>query len=152
MLRAVPITLKGANEMVGEIHRHHGPSVGHRFSIGAQDGDGRLVGAVIVGRPVARGSDNGRTAEVTRLVTDGTRNACSLLYSAAARAARAMGYDRIQTYILDTEPGTSLRAAGWQFEAKTAGGQWKYTGQDRNNLHPLCPKQRWAKRLRPNDD
>lgn len=146
-MRLRPVTLKQANALVGKLHRHHKAAVGHKFSIGLQD-QGELVGAVIVGRPVARGSDNGFTAEVTRLVTDGTKNACSMLYGAAARAAKAMGYDRIQTYILEGESGMSLKATGWRFERMTAGGLWNYTGQQRNNEHPLCRKQRWAKTLR----
>lgn len=148
MLKLRPTSLKEANALVGELHRHHKAAVGHRFSIGAER-DGELIGAVIVGRPVARGSDNGHTAEVTRLVTDGTKNACSILYAAAARAAEAMGYSRIQTYILEGERGTSLKATGWEFETMTAGGLWKYTGQERKNEHPCCRKQRWAKQLRP---
>ncbi len=111
MLELKPTTLKEANALVGKLHRHHGEVVGHKFSIGVTSG-GTLVGAAIVGRPVARGSDNGYTAEVTRLVTDGTRNACSMLYGAAARAAKAMGYRKIQTYLLASENGASLKASG----------------------------------------
>lgn len=112
-LRAVPLTLAQANELVAKLHRHHKPARGHRFSIGAAAGD-RLVAAVIVGRPVARKTDQYRVAEVTRLVTDGTANACSFLYGRAAQAAKAMGFDRIQTYTLATESGASLRGAGWR--------------------------------------
>ena len=146
-MKVCPVTLKQANALVGRLHRHHKAAVGHKFSIGLRNDQGELVGAVIVGRPVARASDNGSTAEVTRLVTDGSKNACSMLYGAAARAAKAMGYDRIQTYILESETGTSLKASGWKFEKMTAGGLWNYTGQNRNNDHPLCRKQRWAKVL-----
>src|SRR5215475_12718591 len=98
-LKVVPLTLKQANAFVIAFHRHHKPVVGHRFSIGAEK-DGALVGACIVGRPVARELAQYQIAEVTRLVTDGTQNACSLLYSAAARAAQAMGFKKIQTYII----------------------------------------------------
>ena len=59
--------------------------------------------------PVSRYLDDGHTLEVNRLCTDGTKNACSFLYAAAWRAARAMGYRKIVTYILDTESGASLR-------------------------------------------
>jgi hypothetical protein len=112
-LDLVPLTLAQANALVTQHHRHHAPVVSHRFSIGCVDDAGELRGAVIVGRPVSRGCEAYRTAEVTRLVTDGARNACSLLYAAAARAAQAMGYDKIQTYIGTNELGTSLIAAGW---------------------------------------
>jgi hypothetical protein len=111
MLRLKPVSLSEANEYVKQRHRHHKPVVGHKFSIGCEV-DGELAGVVIAGRPVSRYLDDGRTLEVTRLCTDGTRNACSFLYAAAARAAAAMGYDRIITYTLDTENGASLRASG----------------------------------------
>src|SRR5215469_6564108 len=122
-MRVVPLTLAQADMVVARLHRHHKPAVGHRFSIGAEV-DGQIVAAAIVGRPVARMVDQYRVAEVTRLVTDGTRNACSILYAAAARAAQAMGFERIQTYILETEPGTSLKASGWVNEGEAGGGDW----------------------------
>lgn len=146
-LRIVPLTLKQANDLVASLHRHHKPVQGHRWSIGVE-ADGKLVGAAIVGRPVARGCATYTCAEVTRLVTDGTKNACSIMYSACARIAREMGFDRIQTYILDDEPGTSLIAAGWQYELTTAGGDWnaskQYAGKRRTD-QPQCPKRRFAK-------
>lgn len=146
-MRARPLTLKQANGYVEKYHRHHKPTRGHRFSIGAEK-NGALVGICVVGRPVARGCDPYLVAEVTRLCTDGTKNACSFLYSAAARAAHAMGFDKIQTYILESEDGTSLRAAGWQYEATTEGGQWVHTqGKPRRTDQPIERKQRWAKHL-----
>jgi hypothetical protein len=122
-LRARPLTLAEANAAVARFHRHHKPVVGHRFSIGAFDGE-LLVGAVIVGRPVARNTDQYAVAEVTRLVTNGAKNACSFLYARAARAAEAMGFDEIGTFILESEDGASLRAAGWTRGHSTDGGTW----------------------------
>lgn len=146
-MKIVPLTLKQANEVVAELHRHHKPVQGHRFSIGLQSKN-QIIAACIVGRPVARNCDPYLTAEVTRLVTDGTPNACSMLYSAAARACKAMGYVKIQTYILDNELGTSLKAAGWVYESATTGGQWVHTdGKPRRTDQPIQPKQRWAKNL-----
>jgi hypothetical protein len=59
-----------------------------------------------------------------------------------------MGYKKIQTYILESELGTSLKASGWIMEAVTAGGQWKHTdGKPRRTDQPTKPKQRWAKLL-----
>lgn len=121
-LRIVPLTLKQANEMIAALHRHHKPVVGHRYSLGCKAGD-TVVGAVVVGRPVSREIDQYLVCEVNRLVTDGTKNACSFLYAAAARVAAEMGFTKIQTYILQDEPGTSLRAAGWEYEAATNGGE-----------------------------
>lgn len=100
MLTLTPINLKTANAFVQQYHRHHKPTRGHKFSIGVSE-NGALVGVAICGRPVARRLDDGYTLEVNRLCTDGTPNACSILYAAAYRAARAMGYNRVITYILD---------------------------------------------------
>ena len=143
----IPMTLKYANAYVFEKHRHHKPSKGHKFSIGLSI-EGNLVGVAICGRPVARGSDNGFTLEVSRLCTDGTTNACSKLYGACARIAKEMGYKKIQTYVLQSEPGTSLKASGWTMEGITVGGQWKHTdGKARRTDQPTEPKQRWVKIL-----
>lgn len=140
-LRIVPVSLAEANAFVGSHHRHHSPVVGHKFSIGASNGE--LRGVAIVGRPVSRNRDDGFTLEVTRLCTDGTKNACSMLYAAAWRAARAMGYERLGTYILASEDGTSLRAAGWRFVYATKGGSWARDGRAREDKHPLEGKSLW---------
>ena len=146
-MKIVPITLKKANEIVTQWHRHHKPSVGHKFSIGLVESD-VYIGIAICGRPVARGSDDGVTLEVARLCTDGTQNACSKLYGACARVAKEMGYEKIQTYILESEPGISLKASGWVMEAITAGGQWKRKdGVINRTDQPTEPKQRWVKWL-----
>tara|TARA_R100000234_G_scaffold114822_1_gene90278 strand:+ start:93 stop:587 length:495 start_codon:yes stop_codon:yes gene_type:complete len=124
-LLITPITLNEANEFVEKYHRHHKPVVGHKFSIGAEQ-DGQLVGVCIVGRPVARNVDNKKVVEVTRLCTNGTKNVCSFLYSASARISKEMGYKQIQTYILESELGTSLKASGWELLHISKGKQWKY--------------------------
>jgi hypothetical protein len=149
-LRVVPLTLKQLNEIVDKLHRHHKPVRGHRFSIGVVNENGDLVGACSVGRPVSRWYDPYQVAEVTRLVTDGTKNACSILYAAAARACDAMGYKRIQTYILDSESGTSLKASGWSLDGKTVGQQWKHTNPPgpRRTDQPTCDKRRWVKEFK----
>ena len=134
--------------MVAQMHRHHKPVQGHRFSIGTVTPDGALVGGASVGRPVARLTNSKEVLEVTRLVTDGTPNACSTLYAAAARIGKELGYLRIQTFILDTEPGTSLKAAGWKLDGVSPGGQWKHTdGKPRRTDQPTVPKQRWVREL-----
>lgn len=120
MLELVPVTLREANEFVRRHHRHHRPTVGHKFSIGVQE-DGRLAGVAICGRPVGRFLDDGYTLEVNRLCTDGAKNACSMLYGAAVRAAKAMGYRRVITYILDSECGASLKASGFVCEGPAGG-------------------------------
>lgn len=150
------IPLKEANAYVEQFHRHHGRVVGHKWSLAAYKA-GHLCGVAIVGRPTGRRLDDGKTLEVTRLCTDGTRNACSFLYAAAARRARKEGYSKIITFILQSEPGTSLRAAGWTMEAAKAGRpKWnaeRYASRPvQMSLFPKRQppaeyKQRWAKQL-----
>ena len=142
-LQIVPLDLAEANELVRRWHRHHKPVVGHKFSIGIVGDELNVVGACIVGRPVARKLDTGWTLEVLRVSTDGTKNACSALYAAAWRAARAMGYRRLITYTLASEPGTSLRAAGWKTIGTTAGGSWSRQSRPRVDKHPLGQKRIW---------
>ncbi|MCJ2085538.1 hypothetical protein MKK88_05950 [Methylobacterium sp. E-005] len=138
-LRALPIGLDEANVFVARHHRHHAPVVGHKFSIGCAN-DSEIVGVVIVGRPVSRHRDDGLTLEVTRLCTDGTRNACSFLYGAAARAGFALGYRQIGTYILKSEPGTTLLASGWRLIGERGGKSWSRSSRPRVDMHPTEPK------------
>lgn len=146
-LTVVPLTLSQANELVSSWHRHHKPCVGHRFSIGVKDGDG-LVGAAIVGRPVARNTDQYSIAEVTRLVTNGHPNACSKLYAAVARISKEMGFNKVQTFILASEPGTSLLASGWRMTATSPGGSWNCPSRGgRREDQPMEPKTRWERQL-----
>jgi hypothetical protein len=121
-LRIVPTDLKTANEFVRRLHRHSRPVVGYKFAVGVEDETGTLRGVAIVGRPVAPRLDDGTAAEITRLCTDGTRNACSMLYGAARKAARALGHDPVFTYTLPEEGGASLRAAGFRLDKEDAGG------------------------------
>ena len=137
MLTLKPVSLADANAFVAVHHRHHKPVRGHKYSLGCM-ADGQLVGVAITGRPVSRYLDDGLTLEVNRLCTDGTRNACSMLYAASWRAARAMGYHKLITYILDTESGTSLKAAGWKCVGQAGGLRW--TGKRRPEVD-LCPAQ-----------
>lgn len=138
-LSVVPMDLESANDWVSMFHRHHKPVVGHKFSLGAMKGSD-IVGVVIVGRPVSRVRDNGWTLEVTRLATDGTKNVCSFLYGAAARAGFALGYRRIGTYILAAEPGISLRAAGWRQIGEVKGRSWSCISRPRIDKHPTLDK------------
>jgi hypothetical protein len=165
----IPCSVSDAREFVRQFHRHHQPPVSGLFAVAcarpgteeefddlgpgesldgafvrsAMQSDAKVVGVAIVGRPVARLSDDGFTAEVTRVATDGTRNACSMLYGACWRAARALGYRRLMTYTLASEPGTSLRAAGWREIGKAGGGSWSRGSRPRVDRHPTQEKIRW---------
>lgn len=138
-LAVVAIDLAEANAFIRAHHRHHGEVVGHKFSLGAALTN-RIVGVAVVGRPVARGRDDGLTLEVTRLCTDGTRNACSVLYGAAARASFALGYKRLGTYILASEDGASLKASGWRMVGEVPGRTWSCASRPRVDTHPLQDK------------
>lgn len=144
-LHTVPCTLTEANAFVGQEHRHHPPTVGHRFSLGVADEEGTLRGVAIAGRPKARGFCQRTVLEVVRVATDGCANACSHLYGAVARAAVAMGYERsnVITYTLASEPGTSLRAAGWVQDAEVKGRSWDTPSRRRTDNHPTVDKRRW---------
>jgi hypothetical protein len=142
------MTLTEAKAFVAENHRHHKAPVGGLFAIGLSQYDdvsydSKIVGVVVVGRPVARMLADGWTVEVTRLATDGSRNACSMLYRASWRAARAMGYRRLVTYTLPEEGGSSLRAAGFRLIGEAGGGSWSRDSRPRVDLHPTQTKLRW---------
>lgn len=145
MLEIRPISFRDAANYVAAHHRHHKPPVGHKFSIACYCGDS-LCGVAMVGRPVSRYLDDGTTLEVNRLCTDGTRNACSMLYSAAWRAAKALGYKRIYTYTLETECGASLRAAGWTCEGEAGGPNWTGSRERQVEMFPVM-KMRWSKKI-----
>lgn len=152
-----PLTLREANAYVAIHHRHNKPVVGHRYSIGCFDGE-RMCGVAIVGHPVARRLDDGLTVEIYRVCTDGTYNACSMLYGACARIAREMGYKRIITYTLVSEPGTSLKASGFTNCGEAGGGDWNVPSRPRETVqftlfgeerkYPDEKKIRWEKRFK----
>jgi hypothetical protein len=142
-LQIVPLPLDEANAFVERHHRHHKPAVGHKFSLAVSDCDGNVRGVAIVGRPVARALNDGFTLEVTRLATDGARNAPSALLGAARRATFALGYKRLVTYTLSNESGASLRGAGWRLIGEAGGGSWNCPSRPRVDKHPTQKKLRW---------
>jgi len=136
-----PIDFVEANAFVEKFHRHHKPMQGCKFCVAVSDGD-KVVGVAIVGRPVARLLDNGWTLEVNRCCTDGTKNACSMLYSAAWRAAKALGYMRLITYTLPEEGGSSLRASNWRCLGLRGGGNWNVKSRPRIDTDELLRGQK----------
>lgn len=141
-MTVTPITLRAARVYVAANHRHHKPPQGGLFAVAAAV-NGEIVGVAIVGMPVARMLADGWTVEVTRLCTDGTRNACSFLYRVAWRVANAMGYRKLVTYTLADEGGASLRGAGFRCLGQAGGGSWSRTIRPRVDEHPLQTKLRW---------
>jgi hypothetical protein len=143
-LRPIPLTLDEANTLVTHWHRHHRALAQAKFCIGAALSDGRICGAAIVGRPVARLFDDGASLEVNRLVTDGTPNACSMLYGAVARAAKALGYSKVWTYTRADESGASLRAAGWRLDDPAIRARsWNMPGRQREDKTEIVQRKRW---------
>lgn len=142
MLNLQPITYPEACRFIESVHRHHLPPQGWKFGIAVNDGQ-RVVGVITVGRPVSRMLDDGWTLEVTRCATNGTKNAPSMLYGAASRAAFALGYKRIITYTMQTEPGTSLVSANWRKIGEAGGGTWNRMDRPRVDTHPVGQKILW---------
>ena len=140
-----PISFKDACAFISKYHRHHKPTVGHKFSIGVYIDD-KMVGCAVCGRPVSRYLDDGETCEINRLCTDGTRNACSKLYGASCRIAKEMGYKKIVTYILQSENGASLKASNFICDGVAGGTHW--TGKrNKGQEIPNEMKTRWVRYL-----
>lgn len=138
----IPITLREANRFIEKHHRHSGRAQGCKFCVALSDGLGTLHGVAIVGRPISRYLDDGWTAEVTRLCTDGIFNGCSFLYGRCAKIAKEMGYRKIITYILEGENGTSLRASGWSCAPRVrGGGSWNVPGRPRAESKTSVPNE-----------
>lgn len=141
-LAIVPCSLDEANAFVEQRHRHHAPVPGCKFCLAVAKAEA-VVGVAIVGRPVSRMRQDGWTLEVTRTCTDGTRNANSMLYGAAWRVTKSLGYKRLGTYSLPDEGGASLRAAGWKCIGECGGGSWSRGSRPRVDKHPLQRKLLW---------
>ena len=142
-LAIVPVTMQDAREWVDRHHRHHRAPESGLFALAVAVGT-EIKGVAIVGRPVARALQDGWTSEVTRVaVVEGVPNACSKLYAASWRAARALGWRRLITYTLASEPGTSLVASGWKIVGQVKGRSWDTPSRPRIDGHPLDDKVRW---------
>ena len=140
-MQITPITFEEANAFVAKFHRHHKPMQGCKFCVAVSEKD-KVVGVAIVGRPVARLLDNGWTLEVNRCCTDGTKNACSMLYSSAWKAAKALGYKRLITYTLPEEGGASLKASNWTCLGLRGGGNWNVKSRPRVDTDELLRGQK----------
>lgn len=141
-LALCPITLREANAYVERHHRHSVPVRAMKFALGAAE-DTKVVGVALVGRPIARGLDDGWTLEALRVCTQGHRNVCSFLYAAAWRATRALGYRKLVTYTLRSEPGTALRAAGWSVVGEVAKRSWNTPSRPRVDRDERQERLRW---------
>ena len=146
----IPLSLKQAQRFINEHHRHHSAPHRDKYRIGLAM-DGQLIGCIMVGRPVSRVLDDGQTLEVNRCcVLTGYKNACSKLYSSAAKIAKLLGYSRIITYTLDIELGHSLVASGWKRDGQTKGRNWSTPSRlrDQKSEYQTIDKTRWTRILR----
>lgn len=151
-MKIIPCTYRTACDFINQNHRHHKASQGCKFCIGLTNDSNELCGVAICGRPVGRYLDDGFTLEINRLCTDGTRNACSMLYGACCRVAKAMGYKRVITYILESENGASLKASNFICEGQAGGTHWTGIREPKqfSLLEEKLPKEmkvRWSKQL-----
>jgi len=114
------------------------------WAISVRSGD-EVVGVALVGWPsrtqTSPEMDHLRVLRVA--VREGYPNACSMLYGACWRAARAMGCTSMDTFTHLDEPGTSLRAAGWIAGGVTAGGEYDRPSRRRAPQVDAGPKRRW---------
>jgi len=138
-----PISLHQANAYIRKYHRHHGARRSCRFAVAVTGPRGGIKGVAIAGNPVAKALYDGRTIEVSRTCTNGTKNANSMLYAAIWRAARALGYRRMVTYTMPGESGASLRAIGMREDGRTEGRPWNRPKRPRQADYPVGPKVRW---------
>ena len=146
-MRIAPITFAKASEFINKNHRHHHATIGCKFCIAVLDNSENLCGVAVCGRPVSRYLDDGKTLEINRVCTDGTKNACSILYGASCRIAKEMGYAKVITYTLISESGASLKASNFICEGEAGGTHW--TGKrNRGQNIPYEKKLRWVKVLR----
>ena len=156
-LTICPVSLKVAREFIAQHHRHNSPPRTPQHLVGVKDDTGKLVGVATTANPVSRHQDDGWTLEVKRCCTDGTPNAVSKLYGACRRMAKALGYRRMLTYTLESEPGTSLVASGWTFagmtkdESNRTSANFASTKRMKprtdlwgNDWQPMGPKKRWV--------
>ena len=154
-----PITFKTASQYIDQHHRHNGKTVGCKFVIGCFEGE-KMVGVAVCGRPISRHYDDGFTLEINRVCTDGTHNACSMLYGASCRIAKDMGYKKVITYTLVTENGASLKASNFKCEGEAGGIEWTGERNPNNKAYkqmslfptkekPHVMKQRWVRCFEP---
>lgn len=146
-MKLAPCTVKAALKQVREWHRHLPELQGGLFAAQCIDDDGNCLGVAVAGNPAQEWQGTGRIV-ISRVATSGAENACSMLYGALCRAAKALGYSEVWTYTLPTEPGTSLRAAGFIDMGMSDGGEHSRKSRLRKPAKHPEPKRRWVRKLK----
>lgn len=145
-MRIAPCSVKAARAIIKAWHRHLPDLQGALFAVRVNDDDGVTIGVACAGNPARVWQGTGRIV-ISRVATLGATDACSCLYGALCRAAKALGYDEAWTYTLPDEPGTSLRAAGFEDMGVTSGGEHDRESRRRKPAKHPEPKRRWRRRL-----
>jgi hypothetical protein len=148
MLRLLPWAVKHALPFIEQTHRRLPDRQGAMWAVRVvhcMDLEAaQTIGVAVVGRAARLLHQDFATLEVLRVsVIEGNRNACSMLYGACSRMARAAGADNLVTYLHGDEHGASLRASGWVPDGMTDGGQWDRSSRPRRAVADALPKQRW---------
>lgn len=146
-MKIAPCSVKAAVAWVKQHHRHLPEARGGLFAAAVVDDQGEQRGVAIAGRGPRVWEGTGRLV-ITRVATDGFENGCSALYGALCRAGKALGYREAWTYTLPHEPGTSLRAAGFEDMGLTRDQDWNRPSRSRDTPLPGS-KRRWMRRLAP---
>lgn len=152
--RVAPCTVKAAIKQVRALHRHLPKLQGGLFAVRVLDRTGECVGVAVFGNPSRVWQDTGRGV-ITRCaaqenlapVGNHAAPACTMLYGALCRAAKALGYREAWTYTLPEESGKSLKAAGFLDMGLTDGGEWDRPSRPRKSAVRSEPKRRWLRRL-----
>jgi hypothetical protein len=125
-LQHIRIKLQEAAQFTLLHHRHSKPLKRHKFSIGAKDEYGILLGVVTVDTCSSHEWSKRRDhIEIRRLVTKdisglpietNIKNVASFLLGKAITACFALGFKYIVTYTQPGETGSSLKALGFRIE------------------------------------
>jgi hypothetical protein len=142
-MKLSPCTIKQALPFIAKVHRRLPKIQGAMWAVSVIDDSDQVLGVAIVGHPARELSRRGVLYVSRVAVIDGAKNACSMLYGACSRAARAMGATDLVTYTHTDEPGTSLRAAGWVHAGLTSGGEYSRPSRCRAPVVDRKPKNRW---------
>ena len=137
-----PVTVKAALPFVRAVHRRLPRVQGAMWAVSVLRGAER-VGVALVGHAARLLAEDDCLSVLRCAVIEGHHNACSMLYGACSRAAKAMGATDLVTYTHADENGASLKASGWIYGGSTTGGEHSRAGRKRAPAVDAAPKQRW---------
>jgi hypothetical protein len=137
-----PWTVKQALPFVADVHRRLPRVQGGLWAVRVTL-DEQTVGCALVGHPARLLAAKGVLGVLRVAVSEGHPNACSMLYGACSRAAKAMGARGLVTYLHEDEHGASLKASNWIYDGMTEGREHDRPSRRRAPAIDAKPKQRW---------